>query len=511
MVSRTRRAKWNIASSLMAQAVSAACGLIVPQLMIRTFGSELFGATASIANFLAYISLIEGGIAGVARAALYKPLADGDIKAVSGVYHEITRFFRTIGIVFVIYSVCLACCYRSIVGNTSLEWLFSFGLVLVISFSTMGQYFFGISNSILIQSDQRHYVLNILSILTVITNTLSIIVLTYIGCSIIVVKLVSSCIYIIRPMIMSLYVKRHYRIISPGERARSMTLNQKWTGLGQHIAYFLHSNTDVVVLTIFADLKTVAVYSVYNMIVAGIRDLTSAFYNGLEAVFGNMYAKGEMEGLNKVFGYYETLISVVAVTLYSATAVLIVPFVKIYTMGVTDTNYVIPEFAIMAVLAEMVYTLRTPYHYLSNAANRFKETRAAAYGEAVINILLSIILVFRFGIVGVVAATLAATAFRSVFYAIYISKHILHRRMSSYIKRNVLNGLAFAAIFMAGSRSVSLVGTENFLKWVICGLLVFAISAVISTVTNVVFYREDILAILSRTRAGKSLVSGKQM
>ena len=234
----------------------------------------------------------------------------------------------------------------------------------------------------------------------------------------------------------------------------------------------------------------------------------SGWYNGLEAVFGNMYAKGEMEGLNKVFGYYETLISVVAVTLYSATAVLIVPFVKIYTMGVTDTNYVIPEFAIMAVLAEMVYTLRTPYHYLSNAANRFKETRTAAYGEAVINILLSIALVFKFGIIGVAAATLVATAFRSVFYAVYISKHILHRRMSSYIKRNVLNGLAFAAIFMAGSRSVSLVGTENFLKWIICGLFVFVISLTISIVINMIFYREDILAILNRTMVGRAIISG---
>ena len=215
-----------------------------------------------------------------------------------------------------------------------------------------------------------------------------------------------------------------------------------------------------------------------------------------------------MEGLNKVFGYYETLISVVAVTLYSATAVLIVPFVKIYTMGVTDTNYVIPEFAIMAVLAEMVYTLRTPYHYLSNAANRFKETRTAAYGEAVINILLSIALVFKFGIIGVAAATLVATAFRSVFYAVYISKHILHRRMSSYIKRNVLNGLAFAAIFMAGSRSVSLVGTENFLKWIICGLFVFVISLTISIVINMIFYREDILAILNRTMVGRAIISG---
>ena len=378
MESRTRKAKRNIASSLMAQGVSAACGLIVPQMMIRAFGSELYGATASIAHFLAYISLIEGGIAGVARAALYKPLANGDVNAVSVVYNEITRFFRKIGIVFVIYSAVLACCYRSIAGNSSLEWLFSFGLVLVISISTMGQYFFGISNSILIQSDQRQYVINILSMLTLITNTLFIIMLTYIGCGIIVVKLVSSCIYILRPMVLTLYVKGHYKLLPVRECTRSISLTQKWTALGQHIAYFLHSNTDVVVLTIFADLKTVAVYSVYNMIIAGIRDLTSAFYNGLEAVFGNMYAKGELESLKKVFGYYETLISVISVTLYSATAALIVPFVKLYTMGITDTNYVNAEFAIMAVLAEIVYTLRTPYHYLSNAANRFKETRTAA-------------------------------------------------------------------------------------------------------------------------------------
>lgn len=129
-------------------------------------------------------------------------------------------------------------------------------------------------------------------------------------------------------------------------------------------------------------------------------------------------------------------------------------------------------------------------------------------GEAVINILLSIALVFKFGIIGVAAATLVATAFRSVFYAVYISKHILHRRMSSYIKRNVLNGLAFAAIFMAGSRSVSLVGTENFLKWIICGLFVFVISLTISIVINMIFYREDILAILNRTMVGRAIISG---
>jgi len=101
-----------------------------------------------------------------------------------------------------------------------------------------------------------------------------------------------------------------------------------------------------------------------------------------------------------------------------------------------------------------------------------------------------------------------ATAFRSVFYAVYISRHILHRRISLYIRRNVLNGLAFTASFMVGGWMVSLVGTENYLKWILCGLLVFALSLVISLVTNMMFYRGDILAILSRTKAGKTIVRG---
>ena len=491
---------------MIAQAVSVVCGLIVPQLMIRTFGSGLYGVTTSIAHFLAYISLMEGGIAGAARAALYKPLADRDVNAVSGVYHEISRFFRGVGLVFVVYAIGLACGYRFIAGDHDLEWGFSFVLVIVISVSTMAQYFFGVSSSILIQADQRQYILNILSTLTMILNTLSVIILTALGCGIITVKLAGSLIYIVRPMVLALYVKRHYRILPHGECARSDSLKQKWTALGQHIAYFLHSNTDVVILTVFADMKTVAVYSVYNMIVVGVRDLTASVYSGLESVFGNMYAKRETDTLNRVFEYYETLISVAAVTLYSATAVLLVPFVKLYTAGVTDADYVLPAFAVLAVLAEMVYTLRAPYHFLSNAANRFRETRSAAYGEAAINILLSIALVFRFGVVGVAAATLAATAFRSVFYAVYFSRHILHRRISAYIRRNVLNGLTFAAVFTAGRAVVNLIGTENYLKWIICGLLVSAISLVMSLATNTVFYRQDILAILSR--AGKSL-SGK--
>ena len=111
---RERRAKLNIIVSLLGQFVTLACGLIVPRLLIGQFGSEAYGATTSISQFLAYITLLEAGIGGVARAALYKPLADCDMRQISAVVCEIKRFFRVIGYIFAAYVIVLACTFQRI-------------------------------------------------------------------------------------------------------------------------------------------------------------------------------------------------------------------------------------------------------------------------------------------------------------------------------------------------------------------------------------------------------------
>lgn len=203
-----KKAKLNIATSLLGQFVTLVCGLIVPGLMIRSFGSEVYGATASIAQFLSYITLLEGGIGGVARAALYKPLADNNIRAISRVQSEIQRFFRAVGYIFTAYVLIIACSFKYISHMDALDWTTTFLLVLVISISTFGQYFIGISNSVLLQAAQKTYITQILNSLTVILNTVSIIILVKLGCSIITVKLVSSCIFVLRPVALWLYVKK---------------------------------------------------------------------------------------------------------------------------------------------------------------------------------------------------------------------------------------------------------------------------------------------------------------
>ena len=104
MDKRLQRAKINALTTLLSQLVTTVVGILIPWIMIENFGSEAYGATVSIAGFLTYISLFEGGIGRVARGALYKPLALGDEEQISCIYLAIKRFFTVIREIFVTHS-----------------------------------------------------------------------------------------------------------------------------------------------------------------------------------------------------------------------------------------------------------------------------------------------------------------------------------------------------------------------------------------------------------------------
>lgn len=501
---REKKAKLNILISLQCQLITLLCGFIVPGLMINTYGSEAYGATASITQFLAYISLLEGGIGGVARAALYKPLADGDVQRVSEIISEIKRFFRIVAYVFAVYVLILASTYKYISGVEYFDWMSTFVLVLVISISTFAQYFVGISYSVLLQAEQKTYITQTINILGTILNTILIVILVNLKCSLILVKLGSSCVFVLRPIAMFLYVRKHHKFVQCDTRNKNL-LEQKWAGLGQHIAYFLHSNIDIVVLTLLSSLTSVAVYSVYNMIISHMQSLIASFSTGMEALFGNMYAKGEIKRLREVFGYYETMISIISVILLSATAVLIIPFIKIYTANITDANYIQVEFGMILLLASIVYCLRSPYHNMIIAAGHFRQTQIAAYGEAVINIVLSIMLVIKYGLIGVAIGTLVATLFRLLYYVRYLEKHILNRSAKLFIKREFINIICFILIYICGGWLISNMNLGNYYYWAFCGLAVVGIASVITLTLNIVLYNSDIREIIGRMNHGHAV------
>ena len=496
---RQSRAKKNIFTSLLSQIVVLVCGIIVPRLMIGEFGSEAYGATTSIAQFLAYVTLLEGGIGGVARAVLYKPLAQKDMVMISSIMGEIKRFFRIIAWVFAGYVLLLACCFQTISQITCMNWISTFFLVVVISISTFGQYFIGISNTILLQADQKSYITNALSIGATVLNAVFTIILIALNCNLIIVKLVSSLIFFMRPVALMLYVKKKYLLpLYIRKSENKIYLQQKWTGLGQHIAFFLHSNTGTAILTVLTDLRTVAVYSVYNMIVSHMQSLTISFSSGMEAVFGDMLARKEEKELHETFRTYETILSVVSIVLFSAATVMIIPFVKLYTAGITDAEYIQPLFAVVFILTALSYCLRQPYHAIVVAAGHFKQTSMAAYGEAAISIVLAVALVLKFGLIGVSIASLIATWFRFVYYVFYLSKNIFNRKIALFTKRLTINMVSFVLNCLLGYILISRLPTNNYMEWVFAGALIAALICVLTFGINLIFFKNDCKVLIKK-------------
>ena len=485
MDNRMQRAKLNAMTTLLAQLVSTAVGVMIPWIMIAQFGSEAYGATTSIASFLAYISLFEGGIGRVARGALYRPLALGDDEQISCIYLAIKRFFTVIGIAFVGYTLILAIFYYDIADVTVFDRKYVFALVVVIALSKFAEYMWGISNITLLNAHQRQYVVNAVTMLSNILNLAAIAILVAANSGILWVKLASSAVFLLKPLVFTIYIKRHYRIKKTQTRA---VLRNKATGIAQHVAYVVQNSTDVLILTVCADLKYVAVYSVYHLITFSLRSIVTSFTGGMEAVFGDMIAKGEHGELKATYQKYKFLLTVLVIAFFGTAAILIVPFVALYTEGASDADYIQPAFAFLLVVAEALNCLIWPCFNLTIAGNKLKESQLGAYGEAIVNIGVSLALVFWNPLLGVAIGSVMAALFKCVFYLTFSGKRILRVGRFRMILNTGIVSMVLCLVSLVGMKIVTYFELSNYFWWTVAGIVTFGLVVGIGALTGLVLY-----------------------
>ena len=286
---RSKNAVLNIVSALVLQVVTIICGFIVPKMIIMNFGSNVNGLIVSITKFLGYIVLLEAGFGPVVKAILYKPIADRDKTKIQEILKASEKFFKTIAYIFIAYLIAL-CVILPMIVSTEFDTLFTISLIIIIAISTFAEYFLGMTYKLYIQAEQKTYIVSNIQLITLILNTICTIVLIYSGMSIQIVKLATAFIFVLRPILQMMYVKKKYSIDLKKSRG-DYNIKQKWDGLAQHIAFIIYSNTDVVILTLFTNIVEVSVYSVYILIVSGIKNIVMSLSSGIDAIFGNMIAK----------------------------------------------------------------------------------------------------------------------------------------------------------------------------------------------------------------------------
>ena len=485
----------NIFSNILLQFVTIISGFIIPRIILSSFGSEVNGLVSSLNQFLSYINLFEGGLGAVVLANLYKPLTSKDDEKISSVVNTTASFYRKIAIIFLIYTLLVAIIYPFIT-KTSFSFIYIVSLTIILSLNLFIQYNFSLSYKLLLQADKKVYIVSFTQILLTILNVLMFVIIAKVYPNIHIMKLGSAIVFLLQPLIFNIYVNKHYKINKNIEKDTNL-LKSRWDGFAINIAAFIHNNTDITVLTILTNLKTVSVYAVYALVTGGLKRLISAISSAVSPSIGHVYAKGNTEELNKKFDLYEYSIFLITFFLFTVGDLLITPFVIIYTKGINDINYNQNIFGIILVLSELMYCIREPYVNLVYSANKFKDIKKHAYIEAICNIVISVILVYKFGLIGVAIGTLISMTYRTLFHVFYLRNHIINRSIKYFIGKFLSFGIASIIGILICNYLIPF-NDYTIIKFIIYGVLYSFIIGILYLIISIIFYKNNLKYLIKK-------------
>lgn len=498
---RNKQAFKNMLSSLILQLVVALSGIILPRFFIMAYGSSVNGMVSSVGQFLTYLALVEAGISSAALVELYKPLAEGNTNERNQVLTATRRFYNRSGILYVVLLLALVVGYPFLIQNQVDNSITRF-MILILAGSNLVDYFFLGKYKALLTADQKVYVMNTIQAGGTVVNTFVTILMIQANCNVLLTKGVATFIYVLRAFFVVLYVKKHYGDLNFSEEPKRPMLRERWSVFTHQIVAVICNNTDLVLLTVFMGAKSlleVSVYYVYNMVAVSVTALIGSFSNGLGAGFGQLIALGDKDNLRRAYSNYEYMYDIMLFCCYTCMAVLLLPFVAIYTTGITDAVYVRREIAVLFVLTGLMQNVRVPSVTIICAAGHYTQTRGRAIAEAVINLVVSLALIKPFGMAGVLMGTVCSYTYRSIDNIIYNAKYLIPGVLAMSFRRILRNGIVMLGVVFAFYKLDFMVCT-GWGQWFLHAVVVGLSSLLLLIFINFIMEPQEMKQLVSRVK-----------
>ncbi len=497
-MSRTKKFFINVLFSALLSIITMISGFIVPKIMLVNYGSEINGLVSSITQFINYFVIVEAGLTAAAVFALYKPLAEKNQHKINEVVSTTKVFYYKTGLIFLILVVLLSIIYPFIIETVMLTHIEISLLVLTIGFIGVSDFFTLAKYRTLLSADQKTYVVSIASIVGIVLNTVIIAVLSNLKYNILIVRIIALFSVFVRTAMLIYYVKKNYIGIRFDLKPKNELLNKRWDAFYLRLLDAVQNGSPYIILTIFSSLINVSIYTIYNMIMLGVNNILTIFIYNLSPSFGEVIAKKEQETLKKTYNEFEFSFYNLITIIYALTFILILPFIKIYTRNVQDANYVLPSVAFLFVLNGFLYNVYTPQRTLVNAAGLYKETKVQTIIQALIIIIFGIVLTPKYGIIGILVASIISNLYRIVDLVYFIPTHVTKTKIKTTVFR-ILKMFFLGTLIILVCYKLSFRIT-SFVDWVLIAVVCGVISLIIVILFDLMFERNMIKSLMHRLK-----------
>ena len=448
--SRTAKSLKNSSVALLFYFVNLVLQFYSRKIFLEYLGTEILGLNTTATNLLQFLNLAELGIGTAVGFSLYKPFYDNDTQTINEIVALQGKLYRRIAYIVLAGAAVLMCFFPLIFAKMTLPLWYAYASFSVLLFSALLSYFVNYKQ-ILLSADQKEYKIQYSYKATNLAKVLvQILVIRYFANGYVWWLILEAVFAVIASIALSITVKRTY----PFVRKSSLTfkeLNAKYPNIQtkikqvfiHKIASFALTQTSPLIIYAFSTLTLVAIYGNYMLIVMGLISLASALSNGLSASVGNLTSEGH---LDKVLAVFEELFSLrfyITAVMCFGMFMVAQPFITLWI----GADYLLPTSSLTLITVFLFVSIsRFTVESFLNAYGYYSDIYAPIV-ETILNIGLSILLGYYFGLNGILAGVLISLLLVVLIWKpIFLFKIKLKKGLRQYCVSYVTHLFISAAI-----------------------------------------------------------------
>lgn len=423
MESRTNNTFKNTAAALLEQAIYNIMSFICRTVFVYTLGKTYLGFSGLFGDILTLLSLAELGVGTAILYSMYEPMAKSNYYKVVALLNLYRKVYYVIGILVLLVGLCLTPFLDFFISDIPEMPEIPIIYLLYLA-NTVSSYFFIYKKSILIVSQQSRVASVIYSGVTTVQNIMQILFLILTR-SFIIYLIVQVLSTLLNNVLVSKYVDNHFDFIRKFKDAKvdSKTKNDIYINVRamflSKVSSAVVTSTDNILISKFVSTVILGVYSNYTLFITMLRTVISKIFEGLTGSVGNLAAvesKGHVyDTFRKIWFVNYWLVAFCSATLFA----LINPFIKLWI----GDNYLLDNKVVLIICLNMYMRLiRNTFLTFNDAYGHFVQLRFKCLAEAVINLVVSLILVipFKLGILGVLMGTFISNITTNFWYEPYL-------------------------------------------------------------------------------------------
>lgn len=404
--SRTKKSFFTMVTSGVRQILTVVLAFVSRSVFIYVLGAEYLGINGLFTNILQFLSLTELGIGTAISFYLYKPLAEKDIERVKTIMLFYKQCYRFVGL-SILGLGCLLMPFLSKLVNLDQPIPENIYLIYFLYLCNSAfTYLFFAYRQTLVAANQEQYKIEKINIAYTFINCLADIFILILFRSFLVYLIVKVALVVVKNIVIAMKINKEYPYITEPCSTR-LTKSEVKTLFKDvfSVSVFkggcivINSTTNIVVSAVLGTV-IVGYFSNYYMIISQVSVIFNMVVYSFTAGIGNVIVKESRERQYQIFKTLNFVTFCIYLVFTVCLFQLLNSFVNLW-VGDVDKSYILSQGAVIMICANFFTDCASQViNTFRNASGRFKTGRFFPLIGGLVNIPFSILMAYKFGLVG---------------------------------------------------------------------------------------------------------------